>query len=176
AGTTPTRIIVASALRVPLSANVISDRAAPTIVATTFHADRAREGALLERGVRVVRVDADGSGRIDLVALARELPRCGIDSVLLEGGRSVITSALRAGVVDRVVICIAPKILGTGIDAVGDIGAACLGDALTFGSVETWRCGTDLIVDASLQRVVANVLPRHRDERVVPESARGRAS
>lgn len=153
----PLRIVVDSALRLPLSAHLASDRAAPTLVATTFNADAARAAALAERDVDVIRVDADERGRVDLTALLRALAARGIGSVLIEGGRSLITSALAARVVDRLVICIAPKILGTGIDAVGDIGAARLGDALTFASVTTWRCGVDLIVEGSLERVPARV-------------------
>src|ERR671937_743292 len=148
----PLRIVVDSALRLPLSAHLASD-----LVAPTFNADAARAAALAERDVDVIRVDADERGRVDLTALLRALAARGIGSVLIEGGRSLITSALAARVVDRLVICIAPKILGTGIDAVGDIGAARLGDALTFASVTTWRRGVDLIVEGSLERVPARV-------------------
>lgn len=156
-GASPARIVVDSALRVPLSSNVVRDGAARTIVATTLHADRAKEAMLAERDVEVIRVDADDAGRVDLHALVRELPELGMRAILIEGGRSLISSALRASIVDRVVVCIAPKILGSGIDAVGDIGASSLGDALTFSSLETWRCGVDLIVDGALARVGARV-------------------
>jgi 5-amino-6-(5-phosphoribosylamino)uracil reductase/diaminohydroxyphosphoribosylaminopyrimidine deaminase/5-amino-6-(5-phosphoribosylamino)uracil reductase len=157
AGRSPLRVVVDSALRVPLGAQIASDGAAPSLVATTFGADPARAAALAERRVEVLRVDADEAGRVDLASLLRELARRGVASVLIEGGRSLITSALRDRVVDRLVVCIAPKILGSGVDAVGDLGASCLGDALTFARVETWRCGVDLIVDGSLQRVAAHV-------------------
>lgn len=156
-GPSPVRVVLDSALRVPLSSHVVGDGAARTIVATTPRADAARESVLTERDVEVLRVAADGSGRVDLVALVRELPGLGIRSVLIEGGRSVITSALRAHVVDRIVVCIAPKILGSGIEAVGDLGALGLSDALGLATVESWRCGVDLIVDGTLERVVARV-------------------
>jgi 5-amino-6-(5-phosphoribosylamino)uracil reductase/diaminohydroxyphosphoribosylaminopyrimidine deaminase/5-amino-6-(5-phosphoribosylamino)uracil reductase len=157
AAPSPTRIVLDSRLRLPLGANVVSDGAAPTLVATTVRADPARAALLAERGVEVLVVAADESGRVDLVALLRRLPALGVRSVLIEGGRSLITAALRARVVDRMVVCVAPKILGMGVDAVGDIGAGNLGEALTFASVETRRSGADLIIDGTLERVAAGV-------------------
>ncbi|TMD59828.1 MAG: RibD family protein [Chloroflexi bacterium] len=156
-GPSPTRVVVDSALRLPLSATVVSDRAARTMLAMTARGDPAKAAALMERGVEILRLDADPDGHVDLVALLRELPRRGIGSVLIEGGHGLITSALRHRLVDRLIVCVAPKILGTGVDAVGDIGAAGLGDALAFSSVETWQCGADLIVDGTLERVAARV-------------------
>jgi 5-amino-6-(5-phosphoribosylamino)uracil reductase/diaminohydroxyphosphoribosylaminopyrimidine deaminase/5-amino-6-(5-phosphoribosylamino)uracil reductase len=157
AGRSPVRVILDSSLRIPLSARVVCDGAARTIVATTFHASSERVAALAACGVEVLRVDADGAGRVDLAALLDELGARGIGSILIEGGHALITAALRARIVDRLVVCVAPKILGSGLDAVGDIGAARLGDALNFTTVETWRCGADLIIDGTLQRVAARV-------------------
>jgi len=157
AGRSPARVIVDSTLRLPLSASVVSDGAARTIVATTVRADRAKTAVLMEREVEIVQVKADEDGRVDLVALLGELPRLGVSSVLIEGGHSLITSALRRRIVGRLIVCVAPKILGTGVDAVGDIGTSRLGDALVFSSLKTWQCGADLIVDGTLERVAAHV-------------------
>ena len=46
----------------------------------------------------------------------------GVESVLVEGGAGVITSVLAAGLVDRLVVAIAPIIIGAGIEAVGPLG------------------------------------------------------
>ena len=156
-GRSPLRVIIDSTLRLPLSSHVASDGAAMTLVATTSRADPARAAALMEREIEVLRVDASDDGRVALPVLLSALAERGIASVLLEGGRSLITSALRDGVADRLVVCVAPKILGTGIEAVGDIGTGRLDDALVFERVTTWRCGDDLIVDGTLQRVAAGV-------------------
>jgi len=51
---------------------------------------------------------------------------------MVEGGAGIVTSLLRARLVDRLVVCIAPMILGTGLDAVGDLGLEDLAKALRF--------------------------------------------
>ena len=70
--------------------------------------------------------------------------------MLVEGGAAMVTSLLAAHLVDRLVIAIAPKIIGSGTEAVGDLGIDRLKDALTFSSFKTRRLGPDVIVDARL--------------------------
>jgi riboflavin biosynthesis pyrimidine reductase len=48
------------------------------------------------------------------------------------------------------VIAIAPKIIGQGIEAIGDLGITSLADAITFSSVRTRRLGDDIIFDGRL--------------------------
>jgi 5-amino-6-(5-phosphoribosylamino)uracil reductase/diaminohydroxyphosphoribosylaminopyrimidine deaminase/5-amino-6-(5-phosphoribosylamino)uracil reductase len=64
---------------------------------------------------------------------------------LIEGGRGIITSALRGHLVDRLTVCIAPKVIGEGIAAVGDLHIDYLRQALTFSSARFVTCGEDLI-------------------------------
>ena len=53
-----------------------------------------------------------------------QVGQIGVRSLLVEGGARVITSLLRQQLVDRLAVCIAPIILGRGIDAIGDLGIA----------------------------------------------------
>ena len=66
-------------------------------------------------------------------------------SVLVEGGRGIITSALREGLVDRLTVCIAPKVLGEGIAAVGDLNVDYLRQAMTFQRSRFIACGEDVV-------------------------------
>jgi len=77
--------------------------------------------------------------------LLRRLRGIGIGSLLIEGGRGIITSALRDHVVDRLTVCIAPKVIGEGVAAVGDLHIDYLRQALTFSSARFVTCGEDLI-------------------------------
>ena len=54
----------------------------------------------------------------------------GAESLLVEGGSGVITSMLAAGVVDRLVVAIAPIIIGAGVEAVGPLGVTRVGDGV----------------------------------------------
>ena len=144
-GPSPVRVIVDSTLRVPLSSNVFTDRTARTIIATTPSAPQARAREIHAAGGEVLRAHADENGRVDLTDLLRRLRGLGIGSLLIEGGRGIITSALDAELVDRLTVCIAPKVIGEGVSAVGDLHIDYLREALTFSRARFVTCGEDLI-------------------------------
>jgi 5-amino-6-(5-phosphoribosylamino)uracil reductase/diaminohydroxyphosphoribosylaminopyrimidine deaminase/5-amino-6-(5-phosphoribosylamino)uracil reductase len=146
-GASPRRVIVDSTLRMPLDAHVLTDGAAPTIVATTERALSERVSAIQDLGAEVIAFPADELGRVDLAALVEHI---GAESVLIEGGGAVITSALRAGLVHRLVVCIAPLVIGSGTDAVGDLRVDRLRDALRFTSAHFTVLDDDVIFDGCL--------------------------
>jgi GTP cyclohydrolase II len=144
-GRSPIRVIVDSTLRVPIAANVFADRTARTIVATTPAAPEQRARAIRAAGGEVLRAHANEDGGVDLADLLRRLRGIGVGSLLIEGGRGIITSALRDHVVDRLTVCIAPKVIGEGVAAVGDLHIDYLRQALTFSRARFVTCGEDLI-------------------------------
>ena len=144
-GPSPIRVIVDSRLRLPLDAKVLTDTTSQTIVATTFVAPTEKEEAIVARGATVIRVHATQDGAVDLSRVLAQLRRDGITSLLIEGGRGIITSALRARVIDRLAVTIAPKVVGEGIAAVGDLSIDYLRDALTFANSRFIQCGDDVV-------------------------------
>ena len=150
-GRSPLRVVVDSSLRLPLHARVLSDGDAPTVVATTGQAPAPRVAAVRRQGATVVQAPCDGDGRVDLAFLLRELHGRGVGSVLVEGGASVITSLLRIRMVDRVVVRIAPRMLGAGIEAVGDLDILRLDDALSFERTTFRQVGPDVIFDGAIR-------------------------
>ena len=79
--------------------------------------------------------------------MLRRLREQRIDSVLVEGGGRVITSFLRAGLVDRMVVSIAPIVLGAGVEAVGDLQIERLDQAKRFTTRKVWRLGDDVMIE-----------------------------
>ncbi|OGO30306.1 MAG: riboflavin biosynthesis protein RibD [Chloroflexi bacterium RBG_16_56_11] len=149
-GRNPLRVILDSRLRIPLAAKVLAGQEkARTLVATTPAADREKLAALHGMGIEVLTVPADGHGRVDLPALLRALGERDITSVLVEGGGEVITSFLRAGLADRLVVFIAPKILGSGTQAVGDLNITEVAKALKLTFTRVYRIGEDMVVEGS---------------------------
>jgi len=146
-GRSPCRVIVDSTLRLPLDAHVLNDAAAPTVVATTERALPERIAAVEQRGAQVLRLPPDALGRVDLAMLFEALDT---DSVLIEGGGAVITSALRQRLVDRVVVCIAALLIGSGTEAVGDLRVNCLADARRFARHTFDILDDDVIFDGTL--------------------------
>jgi 5-amino-6-(5-phosphoribosylamino)uracil reductase/diaminohydroxyphosphoribosylaminopyrimidine deaminase/5-amino-6-(5-phosphoribosylamino)uracil reductase len=145
AGRSPVRVVVDSRLRIPPDATVLATAEAPTIIATTPLASEERAAAIRLRGARVLRVKADAGGHVDLRDLFARLRADGIRSLLVEGGRGIITATLRERLVDRLTVCIAPKVLGEGIAAVGDLRIDRLRDAMTFERAGFIGCGGDVV-------------------------------
>jgi riboflavin-specific deaminase-like protein len=144
-GNSPVRIIVDSRLRIPLNAKVLDTSNARTIVATTAVASEERAAAIRARGAEVLRVRADVDGHVDLRDLLVRLREDGIRRLLVEGGRGMITAVLREHLVDRLTVCIAPKVIGEGISAVGDLNIDKLCDAMTFERSGFIASGGDVV-------------------------------
>lgn len=150
-GPSPVRVVVDSTLRLPSSARLVNDRVAPTILATTARAPVERRRAFASRGVEVLVLPEVVEGGVDLGALLSELGRRGMASVMVEGGARLITSMLRERRVRRLVVSIAPRVLGSGIEAVGELDIMRLRDALTFRRASFSQRGPDVIFDGELE-------------------------
>jgi diaminohydroxyphosphoribosylaminopyrimidine deaminase/5-amino-6-(5-phosphoribosylamino)uracil reductase len=151
-GRNPTRVILDSRLRIPLGATVLlNQEAAPTIMATTASADNERLSALRQMGIEVLIAQEDERGKVDLSHILKMLGQRGISSVLVEGGAETITSLLRRNLADRLVIILAPKIMGKGIEAVGELDIADVSQALNISFDKTYRMGEDLIIEAKVR-------------------------
>lgn len=96
-----------------------------------------------------VRMGADG---VDLEALLTQLGSRGVLGVLVEGGPRTITGFLRSGVVDWIVLFIAPKLLGAGKTWVEDLGFQTLDAVLAVSDVSVQKLGSDLMVMARVPR------------------------
>lgn len=150
-GEDPLRVVADSTLRLPLDAAVLSgDAASGTLLAVTRRATEDRRRTVRGLGATVLETPEDEAGRVDLRALLAELGRRGVGSVMVEGGAEIITALLARRLVDRLVVCIAPKILGSGIEAVGELGVRSLDDTLELADVALTRCGVDLLLDGRL--------------------------
>ena len=151
-GENPLRIIADSTLRTSLTAAVLAGGAAKrTVLAVT---DRAPEGRCEEvqaLGASVLRLPKNTEGRVDLTALLWALGGMGVASAVVEGGAELITGFLRARLVDRLAVCIAPKVLGRGIEAVGDLGVRELSESLSLTDTSVIPYGVDLILDSRVE-------------------------
>src|SRR5215207_3598158 len=151
-GTNPLRVIVDSTLRTPPDAAVLADGAAQgTVFAVTDRAPEERREKVFSLGATVLELPSDLDGRVDLAAMLGELVPSGIASVMVEGGATLITGFFRAGLVDRLAVCVAPKILGEGIEAIGDLGIRDLSRSLTLADAAVEPYGVDLILSGRIE-------------------------
>jgi len=150
----PRAVVVDSRLRTGAD-RVLYQRAkegAQVLVATTDKAPDERVLELRALGVDVRVLPADEGG-VSLPALFRELAATGSNSVLIEGGEAVLTSALRHGLVQRVHVFVAAKILGGsgGPRLVGDLGIDRVERAVQLDDVEWEAMGGDLFLTGSVR-------------------------
>ncbi|MEJ2663157.1 MAG: bifunctional diaminohydroxyphosphoribosylaminopyrimidine deaminase/5-amino-6-(5-phosphoribosylamino)uracil reductase RibD [Spirochaetia bacterium] len=145
----PVRIIVDSTAKIPMQSRVLkeTDRKR-TIIAVTRYALASKLKKLTNTGAEVLLAEADGK-RVNLDDLLGKLGSLGITSILVEGGGKLNASLLEARLVDKLVIFIAPKIIG-GTDAVsfvGGKGADHLRDAFLCEGPRIRRFGDDILLE-----------------------------
>jgi diaminohydroxyphosphoribosylaminopyrimidine deaminase/5-amino-6-(5-phosphoribosylamino)uracil reductase len=105
----PVRLIVDSRLRTPDNARVLN-AAGPTWILTTDRADETSAQRLRRAGAEIIRC-GDGP-RVNLMAAMQEVGRREIGSVLLEGGGVLNGAMLEAGLIDKLMLFYAAKIVG----------------------------------------------------------------
>ncbi len=151
-GKDPARIVVDSECRTPSTAKVFNpDSEANTIIATTKRASEERIARLEAAGAKVLVVE-EVENRVCLSSLMHALGYQGITSVLIEGGAEVNASALKAGIVDKMVFFVAPKLIG-GADAPGPIGGEGiqrLAEAHVLRDVNVESIDGDILVEGYL--------------------------
>lgn len=150
-GRNPLRVVVDSGLATPVDANVMRNvDEIPTLIATTRKPSDPRYRKLSHAGARLITVAPDREKHVDLKKLFQKLAAENISSVLIEGGAGIITSALNQDLVNRLVVVTAPKILGKGVEAVGDLQIRDLKDAKNLSVRKILTKGPDVITDARL--------------------------
>jgi diaminohydroxyphosphoribosylaminopyrimidine deaminase / 5-amino-6-(5-phosphoribosylamino)uracil reductase len=147
------RVIVDSRLRLPPESRVVKTAKDDVIVLCSF-AEEKRKRELLNQGIRVEQVPVGvGDGRPDMAQIARRLGTMEITSLLVEGGAMINGAALASGIVDKVFLYYAPKILactGSVPFATGP-GFAHMSDAAYVKSIRLHRFGEDFAVEGYLQ-------------------------
>lgn len=144
----PIRIVCDSSLRIPLDCKLVQTAdEIPTYVATVSN-DKEKVLMLESKGVNIIHAAADEDGRVDLKRLMEQLGMLKIDSVLIEGGAQLHASALKSGIVNKMQIYVAPKIIGgDGISAVAPMGITKAADAFVMKNPEVQSFGGDILIE-----------------------------
>lgn len=159
-GRDPLRVVVDSRGRLPLGARLLRTGSRSPLVAVGPRIPPRRLHRLKEAGAEVV-VLPEGEGGLSLRDLICELGRREITSVMIEGGGKLATSALQAGLVDKLILMLAPILIG-GKKAPtllrGD-GVEKLAEALHVSQLSVERVGQDLILEGYVTEPVAPWVP-----------------
>lgn len=142
------RIVVDSSLRIDINANVVQDKSAKTIVATTDKANKDKILKLQAQDVDVIVVDKDKNDKVDIEKLLDILGQQNICSILVEGGATLSGSFVAKKLVDKVYFFIAPKIVG-GKEAktpVAGTGILNLQEALALKDIQIEKLEEDVLI------------------------------
>ena len=141
------RIILDSHARIPLDAKVLNQESnAKTIVAVTPSAPEDKIDQIRQKAEVIIIPERDG--RVDIFELMKKLGQMEITSVMIEGGAEVNASALKAGIVDKAMFFVAPKIFG-GKDTSSPIGGDGVEDpseAIKLKDISVERIGEDMLI------------------------------
>jgi diaminohydroxyphosphoribosylaminopyrimidine deaminase / 5-amino-6-(5-phosphoribosylamino)uracil reductase len=146
------RVILDSWLRLPEASRLVKSAGGDVLVLYS-QADEKRKQELERLGLRVEKVTpANPDGRPDLHEVMRHLANYDVTSVLIEGGATVNWTALSSGVVDKLFLFYAPKILGEGsVPFVASVGAGHSHVALTARHLLLHQFGDDFAVEGYLR-------------------------
>jgi len=147
------RVVLDSRLRCPLDSRLVKTAKDDVLIFCSFAEEKKRR-LLEERGIRVEQVPLGSSdGRPDLMKIAERLGELGITSLLIEGGALVNWAALAAGVVDKIFLYYAPKILAGGgsVPFAGGEGFRRLSEAAQVKNIVLHRFGEDFAVEGYLR-------------------------
>jgi diaminohydroxyphosphoribosylaminopyrimidine deaminase/5-amino-6-(5-phosphoribosylamino)uracil reductase len=156
------RAVVDSRLRTPLRSKLVKSAQGDVIVFTTQREDSPKARALGRAGVEVVRVPSRGS-HVDLRAVIRELGRRDILNVLLEAGAELNGAALQAGIVDKMILFYAPKIMGTGGVPIARIPSKWFPKSPALKNISVQTYGPDFVVEGYFHDVYRNHRTRRKN-------------
>jgi len=147
-GKNPTKIIVDSTLKISERAKVLKDPS-KVIIATTKKAPKKKIDKLHQKGIQVL-ILKPKAGLVDLRELMKELGKSGITPIMIEGGAELSGNAIKEGIVDKILIFTAPKLIGNGLGPLKNLGIKKVNKAIQLKNISTKNIGKDLLVEGNL--------------------------
>jgi diaminohydroxyphosphoribosylaminopyrimidine deaminase/5-amino-6-(5-phosphoribosylamino)uracil reductase len=144
----PKRIILDTMAEIPLASKILKHEPEKTIIVVGEKAPKNRIEKIRKTGAIVLKVKTIG-GQIDLKNLMVELGEDKITSIMIEAGPTLAASALKSGIVDKVMYYIAPKLIGgnSAPTPVGGEGFKKLSEAIHLNNVNVRMFGEDVLIE-----------------------------
>ena len=160
-GRQPVRLVLDRAGTLLPDLNLFTDAYAEQTIAIVGegHGMPDYADALADAGGHLLRIPETEAGHLNLKALLTRLGRDGghsaepMQSLLVEAGPGLATPLLRQDLVDRLFLFIAPKLVGTGMSSVEDLGIDRMREALTFEGKQWEPVGDDMLLRGYMRAV-----------------------
>jgi diaminohydroxyphosphoribosylaminopyrimidine deaminase/5-amino-6-(5-phosphoribosylamino)uracil reductase len=148
------RVVLDSNLRLPLTSKLVRTANEDFLVFTRQSENSPKARALEDAGVEVMTLRGSGK-RLPLDKVFEELGELELLSVMMEAGPTLMDAALRGGVVDKVILFVAPKFLGSGALPVLSGQFRSLAAAPALRNIRLHRFGPDFAVEGYFRDVYA---------------------
>jgi diaminohydroxyphosphoribosylaminopyrimidine deaminase/5-amino-6-(5-phosphoribosylamino)uracil reductase len=156
------RVVLDSRLRTPLNSKLVKSADGDLLVFTTQSPTSPMACALTTAGAEIVQLKSK-RGHIELHAVLRELGKRQMLNVLLEAGAELNGAALDAGIVDKMILFYAPKIMGTGGVPMARIPSRWFPDSPALTNITINRYGPDVAVQGYFHDVYRNHRARRKN-------------
>ncbi len=153
-GRTPKRVVLDADLSLPLKVKLFSgpDRNETIVFSSQKAVKSVKANALTLSGITLIGAEQITDGMIDVNEILGKLAERNITSVLVEGGAQVLSSFMKADVVDELQLFVAPMVLGGGLQTFGQLQVPALRQARNFDYSSVGRSGDDIHVVAVRRR------------------------
>lgn len=146
----PLPVVLDSKLRIPLDCNLLKIH--DQIIIATSEKNKPRKIERLKKlGATILVIKKDKKGFLNLKEVSRKLGKLEIMSLLIEGGSNVAASALKSGIVDKVVFFYSPKIVGgDGISMIGELGIPTIKKSLQLTNTKITKINDEVMIEGYL--------------------------
>jgi diaminohydroxyphosphoribosylaminopyrimidine deaminase / 5-amino-6-(5-phosphoribosylamino)uracil reductase len=150
-GRNPYRIIIDGNLSSPLTSQVFKlkdiEKTIIFISEDTVKSKKNKISKLNNYGVNVIHLP-DNEGRLAILTVLKKLHQLNIGSVLVEGGAQVFSQFIEQNLADKLILAIAPKIIGSGIQSVNFKKLIHLNNATSLVKIKSFVLGDNVMIEA----------------------------
>jgi len=142
-GNNPLRVVLTKTGKLKKNLHLLNDKKARTVIITS-------SPAKFPKNCEIIRLSAKENS-IDIKAVLVELGKMGVVNLLVEGGAATITGFLKSKLADRIIVVVAPIIIGDGINAIGNLNVKTINQSLKLMKVDSKRIGDDCLIVGDLK-------------------------
>lgn len=149
-GRNPKRILLDTKFIVSEDSRLVQNNSDDNLIIFTSEEafeTRRKVKTFLKKGIKIIPVKMEDTNTLYLKDVLKELGKLQIASVLVEGGGGIFTSFVKKNLFDEILLFVSPKLLGTGLPVIKDIGIHSLRNALKMRIGETEKIGEDLLIE-----------------------------
>lgn len=125
----------------------------PMVVVVDSHLKPPSKARIFKAKNRPVIFATGSNGRVNLKSLLKKLAGKNVMHLLVEGGGSIFSSFIRGGLADKIVVCLAPKLLGgQALDWLPELSIRKLKEAYELANIQVRTLGDNVIIEGDLSK------------------------